>query len=187
MDLDSRDRYTVETMPFCAVQLLLGLVLVALLHAGHSARNEERYSYPEYRERADAARSTSRTTFVKNALASAAGAYRDKERSRKLGIEKTVFISVVSYGDKSYYKMYFYNLLCYARHHDIDIVVYLVHHNLPNWREEVKMYTKMGIRVVPYPDELFWSLLSSKTSEIHKGPAGERVYASELTNYPCND
>jgi hypothetical protein len=159
-------------MLFCVIQLLLGLALVALLHAGQSSRTAERYYYPEYRERADATRSSTRTAFIKKTLASAAGAYRDKERSKKLGIEKTVFISVVSYGDKSYYKIYFYNLLCYARHHDIDIVVYLVHHNLPNWREEVKIYTSMGIRVIPYPDHLFWSLLSSKTSQIHKGPAG---------------
>jgi hypothetical protein len=160
-------------MLFCIIQLLLSLTCVALLHAGHFSTTENRYFYPEYRERAEAARSTSRTTFVKRTLASAAGAYRDKERAKKLGIEKTVFISVVSYGDKSYYKMYFYNLLCYARHHDIDIVVYLVHHNLPNWREEVKMYTSMGIRVIPYPDELFWSLMYSKSTDIHRGPAGE--------------
>jgi hypothetical protein len=129
-------------------------------------------SFPEYKKRAETARSVHRTALVKHVLADAAGIYKDKTRSKEFGVEKTIFISVVSYSEKSYYKIYFYNLLCYAQHHGIDIVVYLVHHNLPDWEKEIEYYSSIGVKMLPYPDELFWSLLYSKTTEIHTGPAG---------------
>jgi hypothetical protein len=149
---------------------LLLLAFATLSFAG--SLQGDKYIYPEFKKRADAARSIHRSALVKHVLVDAAGAYKDKSRSREVGVEKTVIISVVAYSEKSYYKIYFYNLLCYAQHHGLDIVIYLLHHNLPDWEKEIEYYNGIGIKMLPYPDELFWTLLYSKSTEIRVGPAG---------------
>jgi Nucleotide-diphospho-sugar transferase len=113
-----------------------------------------------------------REALVKATLASAAGVYRDKERGRALGIEKTVFLTVAAYNSKEnifHYKIYFRNFLCFAQFYDIDLVVYILHHNLPDVEHEVASLKRLGVKVLTYPDELFWTLVSQKTSKVMAG------------------
>lgn len=134
--------------------------------AGHFSKEDERYYYPEWLAKAHAAKSPQRTNLVRLTLNAAAGVYNNKTRAEELGIAKTVFVTVIQYSEKSYYKLYLYNLLCFSRHYDIDIVVYVVQHHLASWETEMAAYMDAGIKVLPYPDELFWSLLYSKKTEI---------------------
>jgi hypothetical protein len=59
--------------------------------------------------------------------------------------------------------------LCFTQHYGIDLVVYIVHHSIKDWKEEKESYSKAGIRVLPYPDELFWTLLYATSSEERQG------------------
>jgi hypothetical protein len=151
-------------MEWRLVTFVLVLLLLAVrIDAAYYSPEDKRHYYPEYKLRAKAAHDLARTHVVGETLASAAGVYNNKTRSTELGIMRTVMITVIQYSEKSYYKLYFYNLLCFARHHDIDLVVYVVHHGLKDWEGEVKSYAAMGVKVLPYPDELFWSLLYSNS------------------------
>jgi hypothetical protein len=161
------DQVRLEAMEWRLVTFVLVLLLLAVrIDAAYYSPEDKRHYYPEYKLRAKAAHDLARTHVVGETLASAAGVYNNKTRSAELGIMRTVMITVIQYSEKSYYKLYFYNLLCFARHHDIDLVVYVVHHGLKDWEGEVKSYAAMGVKVLPYPDELFWSLLYSKETEI---------------------
>ena len=146
------------------------LVLFYIVHLLSASTEQERYWYPEYKERAEKARNVWRERLVHSTLKDAAGIYHNKTKGREKGHEKTVFTTVVSYNEKLYYKLYFHNLLCYMREHDIDIVVYFLHYNMNNSDSEIKTLTDMGIKILPYPEELFWTLMYSKSNEIRTGP-----------------
>lgn len=120
------------------------------------------------------AHSDTRDLVVLQTLQAAAGVYLNKERGKSAGLEKTVFITVVAYNSKeniSHYKIYFRNFLCFVQHYDIDLIVYILHHNLPDVQEEIRILEDLGVKVLTYPDEKFWSLIEEKTHRITYGKA----------------
>ena len=152
---------------FVLIVLLCNLA-VNVLGKYFSVENDRHY-YPEFMFRAKAAsHDEARRGELKNTLASAAGVYSNKSHAEEFGIQSTVFITVLEFSEKAYYKLYLYNLLCFAKHHGIEVVIYVLNHNmsLRDWKQEKSAYDTLGIRLVSYPDELFWTLLYSKSNEI---------------------
>jgi hypothetical protein len=68
---------------------------------GYYSDNEGRFYFPEFRERARSAVDYQRPQVVSNVLTEAAGIYKDKSRGAERGLQKTVFITVVSYTDQA--------------------------------------------------------------------------------------
>ena len=132
----------------------------------------------------DKASNATREEHVKRTLASAAGVYNDKVRGAKAGLEKTVFMTVVAFKhDKKsigHYQVYFRNFLCFAKHYDIDLVLYILHHQLPDVESEIHSLEQLGIRVLTYPDQLFWSLVMTKKSRVMVG----RYFAEYRGDFP---
>jgi hypothetical protein len=148
------------------VFLLLGVLVIC---EGHYSEADGRFYFPEFQERARRAHDLQRLQLVSKALTEAAGVYKDKSRSAQLGLQQSVFITVVSYTDQARYKALLHNFLCFTEHYGIDLVVYAVQHNIKDWEEEQRSYAKAGIRMLPYPDELFWTLMYTKSSEVLTG------------------
>ena len=146
------------------------LILLVISQAVYRSEEEDRYYYPEFKFRAKAAHNSSRYDHIQQTLVSSAGVYKDKSRGEALGISNTVFMTVISYGKHRHYKLFLNNMLCYAQHYGIDPVVYIVHSHLQDPEKEIQEYNDIGIKAVSYPDELFWTLLYSKRTEIRKGP-----------------
>jgi Nucleotide-diphospho-sugar transferase len=113
-----------------------------------------------------------RDSHVLATLQAASGVYNDKERGRESKLEKTVFITVIAYNANEsiyHYKVYFRNFLCFARHYGIDLIVYILHHHLADVESEVQSLERLGVKVLTYPDELFWTLVAEKTTQISWG------------------
>jgi hypothetical protein len=143
------------------VFLILGVVVVC---GGHYSEADGRFYFPEFQDRAVRAHDQQRPRMVSRALSEAAGVYKDKSRSAQLGLQQSVFITVVSYTGQARYKALLHNFLCFTEHYGIDLVVYVVQHNIKDWKEEQVSYARAGIRMLSYPDELFWTLMYTKSS-----------------------
>ena len=120
----------------------------------------------------DRSHNTTRDSHVLATLQAASGVYNDKKRGRESKLEKTVFITVIAYNANEsiyHYKVYFRNFLCFAKHYDIDLIVYILHHHLDDVESEVLSLERLGVKVLTYPDELFWTLVSGKTNKIFLG------------------
>lgn len=156
-------------------------LILALIHA-------ERY--PKFSEYAKASKNASREKEVDSALSQAAGVYRNKTNA---ALEKTVIITVAAFGKTSnkYYKFYFKNFMCFMKHFKLDLIVYILHHDITNLEAEVKEISKLGGRALTYPDELFWKLVSTKKSHINKGKMLVSVIVSCIdlykTGFGCAD
>ena len=134
----------------------------------------DRYLDLDYvRKLHDKAINATRDAHVHRTLVAAAGVYNDKARGRAAGLEKTVFMTVIAFNHEKksigHYKVYFRNFVCFAKHYDIDLVVYILHHALTDVEAEVQSLESLGIRVLTYPDQLFWSLVMQKTSRVMQG------------------
>ena len=109
------------------------------------------------------------------------GIYRSRGKAKKLGIEKTVLISVVSLGTGKkgeIYKDMLKNWLCYTAHYDFMPVVYYLsqsdsgvnnrsalsvsHAEAETYLDELRQINRNAV-FVDYPINLFWSLLTRKT------------------------
>ena len=121
----------------------------------------------------DKASNATRIEHVQRTLAAAAGVYNDKVRGSNAGLAKTVFMTVVAFKHEKksigHYQVYFRNFVCFAKHYDIDLVVYILHHQLPDVESEIRSLEQLGIRVLTYPDELFWSVVMTKSSLVMAG------------------
>ena len=125
----------------------------------------------------DRAANITREAHVRRMLAAAAGVYIDKARGKRMGLETTVFLSVVAYQNNAadssrsiaHYKSYFRNFACFAVHHNLDFVAYLLHHALANVEAEVLAMEQLGVRALTYPDHLFWSIVLSKPNKVLAG------------------
>ena len=124
--------------------------------------------YHKFAEYERAAKNESREVIVKNTLKNAAGVYMDK---RNDSLSKTVMITVAAFSEagNSFYKVYFKNFICFAKHYNYDMVVYILHHDIPNLEREMDSIRRLGVRVLTYPDELFWNIVATKKSHINKG------------------
>ena len=123
-----------------------------------------------YKRLAKEAKNATRDVWVQETLKRAAGVYKDKARGKELGIEKTVFISVIAYPvGAHHYKVYFRNFLCFIHHYRYDLVVYVVHQGDVDPDVEIQSLRKLGVSPLTYPDELFWKVVSNKMQPIHQG------------------
>lgn len=114
---------------------------------------------------------STRSIHIRETLAQAAGVYKDKEKGKKMGLERTVFTTVIAFNTAGifHYKVYFQNFLCFARHYDFDVVAYVLHHHFEDVDAELSAISRMGVRALSYPDELFWRILAAKQSPIIPG------------------
>jgi hypothetical protein len=117
----------------------------------------------------------SRDVNVRALLKAAAGVYKNKTRGHKSGLQRTVLTTVLSYGtSRSFqYMVYFRNFLCFAAHYDFDLVVYVQHHDIPmdDLKLQLQSLEALGVRVLTYPDLIFWSLIAEKQSKVMIGNA----------------
>lgn len=128
-------------------------------------------------------RNLTRNAVVQETLRKAAGVYKDKSKAKSMGIENTVIISVVAYPvGEHYYKVYFRNFLCFARHHGLDLVVYTVHDGDGDSYAEVLDLEKLGVHALTYPEERFWRLVSGKQSKPYIG-AGHAKYSGSKVSF----
>ena len=114
---------------------------------------------------------SSRCAHVSEVLAQAAGVYSDKRKGEAMGLSKTIFMSMAAFNQKNiaHYKVYFRNFLCFIHHYDIDMVLYVLHHDKQQLAEETTQIQNMGVRVLSFPEELFWQVLSTKKSVLKVG------------------
>lgn len=95
------------------------------------------------------------------------GVYKDKDKGKALGLEKTVFITVIAYmNGLLHYKVYFENFVCFAKHYNYDIIVVITHHQIPDLQLEIDSLTNLGVRVLTYSDVTFWTLMGSKKNMV---------------------
>ena len=139
------------------------LIFISRVHILLSVR------YQKYAELEQAAKNDSRSDYVKATLEKAAGVYLKKSDLGSLN--KTVMITVAAFNEigNSYYKVYFKNFICFVKHYNFDMVVYILHHDIPNLEAEIDQISRFGVRVLTYPDELFWHLVATKKTHINKG------------------
>ena len=114
-----------------------------------------------------------RHMMVEQELKMASGVYRDKEKGGKMGLQNTVVAVVVSYPKgKNHYKHYFRNFLCFAHKYGYDLVVYVLRNHEADYKtylQHVAEIGKLGVKALPYPEELFWRLVYSKAGKIKEG------------------
>lgn len=125
--------------------------------------------YQKFAEYERASFNATRLKIVNATLAEAAGVYLNKSYDRSL--QKTVIITVAAFNQATngYYKVYFKNFLCFIKHYQLDLIVYILHHEIANLEVEMQTLSHMGVRVLTYPDNLFWNLLATKKSHINRG------------------
>lgn len=128
-----------------------------------------------FRSRARNTTDPTRWEVVEATLSKAAGIYRHehpllKERPE---LQHSIFMVMIHYGTKEenqHYKVYFKNFLCFTRHYNIKLVVYVSYHSHSgDLQKEIEELQAMGLLVLTYPDSLFWEIVSTKTSPILGG------------------
>lgn len=117
---------------------------------------------------------TERVTAVRQTLSEAAGVYKEKSKGKGNGLERTVLTTVISHPKASHwYRVYFRNFLCYAEHYGYDVVVYVMRNNDHQTEEEFRSHiaeiASLGVKAVPYPEELFWRLVYGRTHDLRVG------------------
>lgn len=130
-------------------------------------------SYPLFLEYAEIAKKSfpDRKVFVSKVLNSVAGVYKNKTLGLSMGLQRSVIMCVAGYNDNgiAHYMVFFKNFLCFAKHYDYDVVLYILHHNIMELQLEIKKLQLMGVTVITYPDELFWRIVATKKTRMHSG------------------
>lgn len=155
------------------------------IHAVIYSEQEQRYYYPEFLNRSAASHDPSRSDLVQSTIAGAAGVYMNKSLGAQLQLNSTVFVTVLAFNSdvrsNKHYKLYFHNFLCFTQHHGIDLIVYVVHHNLAE--SDIDDIKSLGVRALTYPDELFWSILSQKTNALARGRGRANYLDSDVPSF----
>lgn len=161
------------------------LAYVTTIHAVIYSEQEQRYYYPEFSNRSAASHDSSRSGLVLSTIAGAAGVYVNKTLGSQLQLDSTVVVTVLAFNsdvrNNKHYKLYFHNFLCFTQHHGIDLIVYVAHHNLAE--SEIDDIKSLGVRVLTYPDELFWSTLSQKTNALARGRGRANYLDSDVPSF----
>ena len=129
---------------------------------------------PVWASLADKFHDPNRVNYVRETLSLSAGVYRDKQKSKQLGIPKTVLINVVEYQNKesaTKYKKYLANWFCYTQHYSYEPVVFILHDENATGTSFEQIRNEFvaldnSIRILSYPFELFWRLLSHKKDDL---------------------
>lgn len=111
---------------------------------------------------------------VRQTLSAAAGVYKVKSKAKEHLLEKTVLTTVISHPKASHwYRVYFRNFLCFAEHYGYDVVVYVMRNSDHQTEEEFLLHinevASLGVRALPYPEELFWRLVFGRTHDLRIG------------------
>jgi hypothetical protein len=131
-----------------------------------------------------AAHNSSRFQIVQQTLQFSAGVYTNKTKNNTLVLNKTVFLSVAAFNQANiaHYKIYFKNFLCFIKHYEIDLLLYILHHDIKDLEVEVRELELLGIRVLTYPDELFWQIVSTKKTPVGVGK-GLADYSGKVPSF----
>lgn len=155
------------------------------IHAVIYSEQEQRYYYPEFLNRSTSSHDPNRSDLVQSTIAGAAGVYLNKSHGAQLKLDSTVVVTVLAFNsdvrNNKHYKLYFNNFLCFTQHHGIDLIVYVAHHNLAE--SDIDDIKSLGVRVLTYPDELFWSTLSQKTNALARGRGRANYLDSDVPSF----
>ena len=115
-----------------------------------------------------------RVKAVRQTLSGAAGVYKDKSKAKEHGLERTILTTVISHPKASHwYRVYFRNFLCYAEHYKYDVVVYVMrnndHQTEKEFKDHISEIASLGVKALPYPEELFWRLVYGRTHHLRVG------------------
>lgn len=130
---------------------------------------------------------TGRWTTVDHSYNAGRGIYRKQPVRNKSSQqpEKIVLMTVISYDDEEeslHYKVYLKNFICFLRHYDMQLVAALVNSTSIDYSKEKKDLESHGIIVVDYPTNLYWQILTSKTTMNKKGK-GRAVFSGEKPSF----
>ena len=90
-------------------------------------------------------------------------------------MNKTVLVTVLDSSSNDGYRWrLLLNFLCFTKHYGHKIVVFVLDRNVTRWEESARELHRFNdnIRFVEYPYELFWDLMSSKTTAFDQSPGG---------------
>ena len=132
------------------------------------------------------ASSVGREKLVSDTLRAAAGVYTDKEKGKTLGLENTVLTTIISYPkSRAHFKHYFRNFLCFSHTYGYDLVVYVTRNKNTTYAQHmahVREISNLGVRALPFPEELFWRFVYGKTKPIHTGRS-HAPYTGDLPTF----
>jgi hypothetical protein len=90
-----------------------------------------------------------------------------------MGLEKAVLITVISLPKlRSHYKHYFRNFLCFTHSYEYDLVVYITRQQGDDYKTHMKKVhelSKLGVKALPFPEEMFWLFVYGKSTPIYEG------------------
>lgn len=130
-----------------------------------------------------AAADQNRAQATEGVLTKAAGVYRKgKKPLPHLQLDNTVLITMVAANLEvnSHYAIFLQNFLCFAEHHQLKPIVYLMSYNTSNMQRQVRHIRSRGALAHTYPEALFWRTVSTKESPILYGP----TYGKYDAEYP---
>ena len=143
---------------FESIDAAYGLTLHPIPTGSDFQRSEQHLKYFKSAQSAHPLR----LDAAKKVLAEGAGVYRDKRKGEELKLGKTVLTTVISHPKVSHwYRIYFRNFLCFSEHYGYDLVVYVMRNQEQSdseFAEHVAEIGRLGVKVLPYPEELFWRL-----------------------------
>ncbi len=163
--------FTLRSRKHMYAHVVILLILCPFICSEFVAKQKSNFPKSRFETLAKLAHNDSRTVEIQRVLNEASGVYVNKDSKRSLNLSKTVFMSVAAFNQKgiAHYKTYFRNFLCFIQHFEIDLVLYILHHDPIELAREVKEFAELGVRVLPFPEELFWQVLSTKKSPVKTG------------------
>lgn len=154
---------------FKSLDATYGLTLHPIPSGNDYQRSDVYLNYYKKAQKAQALR----LETAKKVLAEGAGVYRDKRKGEELKLEKTVLTTVISHPKASHwYRIYFRNFLCFAEHYGYDLVVYVMRNQEQSdneFAEHVAEIGRLGIKVLPFPEELFWRFVYGRVNPLREG------------------
>lgn len=136
-------------------------------------------------ERAHQSTDPHRTRLTKSILRKAAGVYREPRYNwRSLHLDRTALITLVAANTplNAHYSIFLQNFLCFAEHHHLKPLVYLMQHNNSNARNEAEHIRARGGYAHTYPDSLFWKTVATKWTPLRPGN-GYGLYDADIPDF----
>jgi len=112
-----------------------------------------------------------RKTYLSDKIRNSIGIYVDDVKSKLLKLNDTILISVFSYKASTGMTDIDHNWVCYLKNYGIKATFFVVSNDRTS-NNDTEYYSRIEreyqsvyeyITVVPFPTELFWTLLSKKT------------------------
>lgn len=104
---------------------------------------------------------TARSNEASKIFKKASGVYKNSTMSTELNLAQTIFSTVISFNRQGnfHYKVYFLNFLCFIKHHNLKLIVYILHHYSENVEQELKYFSNLSdnLSVITFPGELYRS------------------------------